>query len=77
MKIFVTGATGYVGNALALKLANDGHSVNVLVRHSSSRNIPVHQGIEVFEGDITNRGTLVRAMHHCEQVYHTAALVKL
>lgn len=77
MKIFVTGATGYVGNALALKLANDGHNVNILVRDSSSKNIPVHQGIHVFEGDITNRGTLVRAMQQCQQVYHTAALVKL
>jgi nucleoside-diphosphate-sugar epimerase len=77
MKILVTGATGYVGHQLALKLAAAGNQVHILVRNSWSLNIPRHQNIRVFTGDITDPASIAIAMRSCQQVYHTAALVKM
>ncbi len=77
MKILVTGATGYVGHQLALTLANQGNCVHILVRNPLSKNIPRHNYIHVFTGDITERSTIKAAMTGCIQVYHTAALIGL
>lgn len=77
MKIFITGATGYIGHQLALKLANLGNVVHIIVRDQSSPNIPVHNNIIVFRGDITDMASIKNAMAGCQQVYHTAAIVKI
>lgn len=77
MKILVTGATGYFGQRLALTLAEAGNHVNILVRDPGSVNIPRHKNIHVFKGDITNRQSITASIQDCEQVYHTAALVKI
>lgn len=77
MKILVTGATGYVGHNLAQALAQRGNLVHVLVRNIASRDIPQHKNIRVFGGDITDRRSISAAINGCEEVYHTAALVKL
>lgn len=77
MKIFLTGATGYVGHQLALQLAANGCKVHIMVRDIHSPNIPQHDNIVVYSGDITNRASVSTAMKGCEQVYHTAAVVKL
>ena len=77
MKILITGATGYVGHNLAMTLALQGNDVNILVRNPQSANVPVHPNIHVFCGDITEKNTIGFAMHGCETVFHTAALVCL
>ncbi len=77
MKILVTGATGYVGHQLALALADQGNCVHIIVRDPSSLNIPRHDNIIVFAGDITNPSSIRPAMNDCKQVYHTAAVVKI
>ncbi len=77
MKILITGATGYVGHQLALTLANQGNCVHILVRNTFSPNIPRHDNIIVFAGDITDRPSIRAAMSGCKQVYHIAALVKI
>ena len=76
MKIFVTGATGYLGHRLALTLADRDNEVRILVRNSNSRNIPQHKNIRVFNGDIADRQSIALAINGCTQVFHTAALVK-
>ncbi len=77
MKILLTGATGYVGHQLALTLAERGNEVNVIVRDSRAVTVPIHNNIRVYKGDITDRKTIASAITGCEQVYHTAALVKI
>lgn len=77
MKVLITGATGYVGHQLALKLANQGNMVHIIVRDLSSPHIPVHDNIIIFPGDITNMESIKKAMTGCQQVYHTAAIVKI
>lgn len=77
MKILITGATGYVGHQLALRLANLGNCVHIIVRDILSPNIPRHDNIIVFKGDITDRSSIRVAMNGCAEVYHTAAIVKI
>ena len=76
MKIFVTGASGYVGNNLAHTLASMGHTVHAIVRSDAPAFLQ-HKNIIVFKGDIMNKESLLPAIKGCEQVYHTAAKVGL
>lgn len=76
MKIFITGATGYVGHRLALTLAERNNEVHIIVRNSNSKNIPLHENIKVFSGDIIDQQSITKAMEGCDQVFHIAALVK-
>ena len=40
MRVMLTGATGYIGHQLALKLAEHNYQVNALVRNLDNNNIP-------------------------------------
>jgi nucleoside-diphosphate-sugar epimerase len=78
MVIFITGATGYIGQQLALKLADNGNTVHALVRDlKKGKSLLNHAGIRLFEGDILDEVSLKRAMLGCEQVYHLAALASV
>lgn len=77
MKILITGATGYIGNQLANKLAEQEEEINVLVRDTDSVNLPFGKNINVFKGDITDPVSIDIAMKGCVQVYHCAAIAKL
>jgi len=69
----VTGASGFIGRALALKLQAQGFSVNGIVRDPTC-GFKAGQGVRVFLGDVLYPRTLERAMHRCDVVYHCAAL---
>ncbi len=75
MKILITGASGYLGNQLANKLAGSGNKVHALVRSDSSKKFLQHQNITIFHGDILDKASLRVAMDGCQLVYHTAARV--
>jgi len=77
MNVFVTGATGYIGHQLALKLASENLKVHILVRDLNSDKIPNHKNIRVFEGDLCNYETIIKAMTGCDHVFHTAAYTNL
>jgi nucleoside-diphosphate-sugar epimerase len=77
MNIFITGATGYVGNNLAIRLASEGHCIHALCRSSNKKNLLDHSNIKIFEGDITDVASIERAMQGCEQVYHLAAFARV
>lgn len=77
MKVLLTGATGYIGHQLALKLASKNIEVHALVRDISSSNIPIHKNIRVFEGDLCNYESILHAMRGCSYVFHTAAYTNL
>jgi len=73
----VTGATGFVGSAVALHLLKRGEAVRVLVRPGSDlRNL---QGlrVEIVQGDLRDPRSLDRAMDGCHRLYHVAASYKL
>ncbi len=75
MKIFITGASGYLGNKLAHTLAGMDNEVHALVRSATAEQLLQHPNITVFKGDILQKESLMTAMKGCKQVYHTAAKV--
>lgn len=77
MKIFITGATGYIGNILALKLADSNNIVHALVRNQLEAKNLDHPNIKLFEGNINDIDSVKNAMHGCEQVFHLASFVRL
>ena len=78
MKIFITGATGYIGQKLALELAESGYSVHALVRDiAKAKTLLHHARVFLFEGNILDKRSIVKAMQGCGQVYHLAALASV
>lgn len=77
MKVFITGASGYLGNKLAMRLAEEGQEVHALLRSLSKAGRLAHPGIHIHEGDITDPSRLRAAMEGCRQVYHVAGDVRM
>lgn len=75
--IFITGATGYIGERLALYLADCGNIVHALVRCPESKQRLHHRNIKIFCGDLSDQKSIERAIMSCEQVYHIAAFARL
>ena len=77
MKVFVTGATGYVGHQLALKLASQNFEIHALVRDLNSDKIPRHKKIKPFKGNICEYESVKNAIRNCDYVFHAAAFTDL
>ncbi len=76
MRCLVTGATGFLGSHVARRLAARGDDVRVLVRASSDRSRLRRLDLEYVEGDVTDAGSVTRAMDGIELVFHCAAVVE-
>ncbi|MFW5820297.1 MAG: NAD-dependent epimerase/dehydratase family protein [Bacteroidota bacterium] len=76
-KIFISGATGFIGSKLAMRLAEEGNTVHALYRSEWKKKYIEHENIRLFKGDITNTESLRNAMNGCEEVYHVAAFAKV
>jgi len=77
MTDLVTGATGFVGAAVARFLLARGRRVRVLVRAVSDRRNIDGLDVEVVEGDLTDRRSLSTAVDGCDGVFHVAADYRL
>lgn len=73
MRIFLTGASGYIGQALCKRLSEGGHELRALVRASSATRTLESLGVELFVGDITDRYSMREAMSGSDWVIHAAA----
>ena len=69
----VTGATGFVGSAVARRLLAEGFAVRVLARPGSDRRNLAGIAVEVAEGNLTDAASLQRACAGCEALFHVAA----
>jgi dihydroflavonol-4-reductase len=76
-KVLVTGASGFVGSAVALKLIEAGYSVRALVRGNSPNPNLANLDLEIFEGDLRDRKSLDRAVRGARYVFHVAADYRL
>jgi len=76
-KVLVTGASGFIGSAIAHKLVEAGFSVRALVRSASPRAQLTDLGLEFFEGDVLDRKSLDRALAGIRYVFHAAADYRL
>ena len=77
MRALVTGATGFVGAAVARALLGEGWDVRVLVRGGSDRRNVTSLSVEQVVGDLTDTPSLERALAGCEAVFHVAADYRL
>lgn len=77
MTSFVTGATGFVGSAVAKQLLDAGETVRVLVRPNSNRRNLEGLPVEIFEGDLRDQRLLEKALHGCQALFHVAADYRL
>jgi nucleoside-diphosphate-sugar epimerase len=73
MKVFVSGATGFIGIQLVKRLVKEGHEVHALFRSEFKANLIRHPGVKLCKGDILDHESLDHAMAGCEEAYHTAA----
>ncbi len=59
MRIFVTGASGFIGRAVVSELQAAGHSVLALARNDEASSALAKQGLEVHRGALEYPETLV------------------
>jgi dihydroflavonol-4-reductase len=69
----LTGATGFVGSAVARVLAARGHRLRLLVRPTSDRRNLAGLDAALTLGDLTDAASLARAVSGCRYVVHVAA----
>lgn len=74
---FVTGASGFVGSAVARRLLDDGFAVRALVRRRSNRANLEGIDLEIVEGDIRDAALLENAMRGARYAFHVAADYRL
>jgi dihydroflavonol-4-reductase len=77
MRALVTGATGFVGAAVARALLSAGWQVRALVRGSSDRRNLQGLPVEIAVGDLTDCASLDRAIADCPALFHVAADYRL
>jgi nucleoside-diphosphate-sugar epimerase len=74
MNVFIAGATGYAGRAIALIFRQAGHHVTVLLRSPDSERAHLLRGvgIQVIAGDLRRPATYRTALAACEVCITTA-----
>jgi dihydroflavonol-4-reductase len=77
MKVFVTGATGFIGYHVARLLLEKGFHVKALVRSEGDVSALEDLGIELVFGDIRDINNVYNGLRGCTQVYHLAADYRL
>lgn len=72
MRVFLTGATGYIGSAVAKELTAAGHEVTGLVRSPEKAKALEEIGAKAVVGDIKDPKSYREAAAGCEALVHTA-----
>jgi dihydroflavonol-4-reductase len=77
MRALVTGASGFVGAAVARALVDAGWEVRALVRPASDRTNLQNLPVAIAVGDLTVESSLAHALTGCEALFHVAADYRL
>ncbi len=73
-RVFLTGASGFVGGALLTALLGGGDEVVCLARADASARTLAARGASVVRGDVLDPGGLAAGMAGCELAYHVAGI---
>jgi nucleoside-diphosphate-sugar epimerase len=74
-KILLTGATGFIGQAVCQALIDKGFGVKILLRDPSGLSkIPPNLGASTVLGALDNESALAVACHGCDQILHLAGM---
>jgi NADH dehydrogenase len=76
VKVLVTGATGFVGHAIAHELRAQERDVRALVRDPRRADRLTSWGVELATGDVTDATTLGAALDGCTHVIHLVAIIR-
>jgi dihydroflavonol-4-reductase len=76
-KVLVTGASGFVGSAVARALIRSGYAVRALLRTTSPRANLANLDVEIAEGDMRDAAAVGRAMAGARFLFHVAADYRL
>ncbi len=74
MRIFVTGANGFIGSVVVRKLLEQKHQVKCLLRSSSDLSRIKNLDFEKTLGDVRDKTSLLTGMKDCDAVIHLASL---
>jgi uncharacterized protein YbjT (DUF2867 family) len=78
MKVFVTGASGFVGEEILRQLQQSGHSIRLLARHPQSphvQTLAARYGAEVHPGNVLDGGSLPDGLKGCDAVIHLVGII--
>ncbi|MGK7346638.1 MAG: complex I NDUFA9 subunit family protein [Candidatus Nitrospinota bacterium M3_3B_026] len=76
MKVFVTGATGFVGGHVLLSLRKSGHSISALVRPGSEGKLPFMEGLEIVHGDAEDPAPWKDRLKGVDAVIHLVGIIR-
>lgn len=71
-RIFITGATGYIGSAVAARLVRDGHEIHGLARSEERARAIEALGVTPVLGDLADPEEWIGVLQNCDVVVHTA-----
>jgi NADH dehydrogenase len=76
MKVFVTGATGFVGRNVLRAIRGKGHKITAFVRSGSEYRLPFIEDLNVAYGDVTEPDTLADAIKGADAVIHLVGIIR-
>ncbi|MGZ4879403.1 MAG: complex I NDUFA9 subunit family protein [Candidatus Angelobacter sp.] len=75
MKVFLTGATGFVGKHMLRRLLAEGHGVRALVREPQKASSAESGKAELVAGDVVEGTGLDQGMQGCDAVIHLVGII--